>query len=120
MGWWQAFIALFGFGKATAEAVTARTKPVEIQIAEAERKDVRLDGNERERLLNELFHELKAKTELDIGLYVSFKFPDMETTERDELKMLVMARVIQFRKDMVKMRGIKWKKYREWLEKNNL
>lgn len=111
---------LFGFGQATAEAVTARTPPKEIQIANAERKSDRLDGDEFARILKQTFHEVKTRPELDIPLYVSFKYENMEVSQRNELKDLVMQRVIQYRKDIVKMKGLKWKKHKAWLDKNNL
>lgn len=115
-GWLQFFITLFGFGKATAEAVEKGLPSEKIQEEKFDEKKALREQDNKQDLLTDDFEYCKKRPEIDMWDHVRNVHPtmDMETLVRHH-KMLV-ARVTEFRKDAVKWKWPRWRKYREWLK----
>lgn len=91
---------IFGFGKATAEAVTARTKPAEIQAGEFEiRKptmteaEVKKIADKRNRLADEMFGDLVHHPEINIADKVNFEATELDEDERKLLIKILTDRL---------------------------
>lgn len=102
MGVLETISAFFGAEKATAEAVTARTKPVENQVEQFnEQKALRVQDFGQE-MINDDFRYLKNRTEIDgdaLATYFKTSHPDFTDDKLIKYETLVMSRVVQYRYD---------------------
>ncbi len=87
--WWLKVVwAFFGFGKATAEAVTARTKPEEVQVSEHEIEKERLTVKQRRILLRQAEMYLRGITHLKMSVdaYAEVTFDSLSEEDKQDLK----------------------------------
>jgi len=117
MDWIAMLNTFFASVKATAEAVSKRTKPEGIQIEEHEMKKGIKQQDLNQEMLNDDFRYLKRREEMDISNYVDVIHYNMDAEERKIYCKALTERVTQYRKDVVKRKGINWKRYEEWLNK---
>lgn len=111
-------IALFKMITGGFELVTKAIPSDKIREGKhEEKKDLREQDNNQD-LLSDDFRYCKKRVELDMWDYVRNTHPKMEMEALVRHHKLLVARVIEFRKDVVKRRGLRWKKYEAWLEEN--
>jgi hypothetical protein len=83
-----------------------------------EKKDLREQDNRQDEIVDD-FNFIKGNVELDPWEYLKDAHPTMTNEERITRHKNLLAMVISFRKGIVKRRGPKWRKYRDWLAVNN-
>ena len=109
----QAIIAMFNFG-------TKVTPPDEIRISKSEERKELREQDFNQAILKDDFNTLKRTVEQDAWDYIRNTHPKMSGEEMAIHHRLLEAKIIEFRKDVVKRRGFRWKKYKAWLESLDL
>lgn len=104
---------IFGF----AEKVVPSEK---LQEERHEERKPLIEQDNNQKIINDDFNYLKRRVEIDMWDYVRNIHPKMGVEEIARYHKILVARVTEYRKDVVKRKGLRWKKYREWLAGNIL
>ena len=90
--------------------------PDEIRIEEhKEKEDLRKQDFSQTKVEDD-FDYCKSRPEINIANYLKEAHPDNPVS--DGYIQLITERVVAYRKDIVKRRGWRWRKHRDWLEVN--
>lgn len=92
--------------------------PDEIRIGKHEEKKPLREQDNNQDLLTDDFRYCKKRVEIDMWDHVRNTHPKMEMEALIRHHKMLVARVIEFRKDAVKWKWPRWKKYEAWLEEN--
>ena len=115
MNWWQVILQIIYEGLGV---VKKAIPPDEIRIdRHEEKKELRAQDFSQEKL-NDDFNYCKSRPEMDLWDYMREVHPKMSMSEMATHHKLLEARVTAYRKDVVKWRGWRWRKHRDWLEIN--
>jgi hypothetical protein len=112
-------VALFkmvteGFG-----LINKAIPPDEIRIEKhEEKKDLREQDNKQDEIIDD-FNFIKDDLGYDAWDYLKDVHPTMTNEERITRHKILLGMIKEFRQGIVKRRGVKWRKYRDWLAENN-
>lgn len=111
--WWKVLLEIILEGLGVAKKAIP---PDEIRVGRhIERQPLR-EQDLNQHMLNDDFGYLKRRPEIDVWEYMRDVHPKMSMAETVTHHKLLKARVIEYRKDVLKRRGFRWKKYRDWFE----
>jgi hypothetical protein len=106
--WLKFFISLFGFGEATAKAVSDRTDPEEVKVSKHEIKKPTLELNERLKRQNKIFNRIKNVPDADVRNSV-LEFTDLNEEDTNLMVSNISARINEYRRDHPIISG--WRRF---------
>lgn len=112
------FIALFKSITSIFSFGEKAIPPDEIRIDKHEEKKPLREQDNNQDLLTDDFRYCKKRVEIDMWDFVRNTHPTMEIEALVRHHKMLVARVTEYRKDVVNRKGLKWKKYEVWLSEN--
>ena len=101
-------IKIFGFGQATAEAVTATADPEEVKVSKHEIKKPRLETGELMRRQQKIFNKIKNVPDADVKSFV-LEWTDMNEEDTEVMTRNIEIRIAEYRRNFPIISG--WKRF---------